>query len=498
MSRKKKLFLNITAGLTKQLVMVACGFILPRYMLLYYGSTVNGLVSSISHFLGFINFLDLGVGAVVQSNLFVPLAQKDDAQISRIVKSSERFFRRLGCIFLCYIFVLCFVFPSFVNTSFDTWFTVSLILIMAISSLAQFLLGITYQILLNADQKSYIQLTLQIGTILLNTVFAVLLMRSGAGVQIVKLASAAVFVLKPLGLMLYVHRHYRIDKEIEVVGEPIKQKWNGFSQHVAYVVLRHVDIVALTVFSTLKNVSIYSVYFLVANGVTEIVLRAVTGLEALFGNMLANHEQEKLLKTFETVEWLIHNGVTVIFSCAAITVIPFVKIYTKGITDANYIAPLFSVVLLSAFATRCLRIPYFSIVKAAGHFKETQNGAYISALLNIVITVALIVKFDLIGAATGTLAAMLYHTCYFIWYLRDNILVRPVKYFVKYIFTDLIIAGLSYILTRDFVLEQPFYSLWLILALKVFVVTVSVFLVVNYMASRPQMRQALYFIRSRK
>ncbi len=497
MPRKKKLFLNITAGLTKQLVMVACGFILPRYMLLYYGSTVNGLVSSISHFLGFINFLDLGVGAVVQANLYAPLAEKDDAQISRIVKSSERFFRRLACIFLCYILALCFVFPSFVNSSFDAWFTVSLIVIMAISTLAQFLLGITYQILLNADQKSYIQLMLQIGTILLNTVFAVLLMRSGAGVQLVKLASAAVFVLKPLGLMLYVNRHYRIDKEIEVIGEPIKQKWNGFSQHVAYVVLRHVDIVALTFFSTLKNVSIYSVYFLVANGVTEIVLRAVTGLEALFGNMLANHEQEKLLKTFETAEWLIHNGVTVVFTCAAITVIPFVKIYTKGITDANYIAPLFSVVLLTAFATRCLRIPYFSIVKAAGHFKETQNGAYISALLNIVITVALIVRFDLVGAATGTFAAMLYHTCYFIWYLRDNILVRPVKFFVKYIFTDLIIAGLSYILTRGFVLEQPFYSVWLVLVLKVACVIIAVCFVVNVLLYRSNIQRVLQIVRRR-
>ena len=55
MSRKKKLLLNSSLGLVKQLVLVICGFILPRYMLLYYGSDVNGLVSSITHFLGFIS-----------------------------------------------------------------------------------------------------------------------------------------------------------------------------------------------------------------------------------------------------------------------------------------------------------------------------------------------------------------------------------------------------------------------------------------------------------
>ncbi len=498
MSRKKKLFLNITTGLIKQIIMVACGFILPRYMLLFYGSTVNGLVSSISHFLGFISFLDLGVGAVVQSNLYAPLAKKDSVQVSRLVKSSERFFRRLACIFLGYILVLCFVFPSFVNSSFDIWFTVSLIIIMAISTLAQFLLGITYQILLNADQKSYVQLALQTGTIILNTVFAVILMELGAGIHMVKLASAAVFILKPIGLMFYVHKNYQIDRKIEVQGEPIRQKWNGFSQHVAYVVLRHVDIVALTMFSTLKNVSVYSVYFLVARGVTEIIMRAVTGLEALFGNMLANHEREHLLQTFETVEWLMHNGVTLMFTCAGIMIIPFIKIFTKGVTDADYVAPIFSVLLLAAYAARCLRIPYFTIIKAAGHFKETQNGAFISAALNIIITFVLVFKFDLIGAASGTLIAMMYHTCYFIWYLRRNILVRPANIFSWYLLTDVVIAVISYFLTKDFLLKDLSYPAFIIMAAKVLSVVITVSFIVNLVFYRKKMQKGLQMIKNFK
>ena len=296
MSRKKKLLFSTGAGILKQVITVVCGFILPRYMLLYYGSSVNGAVSSIAHFLGFISLLDMGVGVVVQANLYKPLADQDSDQISRVVVSSEKFFRRLAYIFVGYIAVLCVVFPVSVNSEFSPWFSISLLIIISISTLAQYLFGMTYQLLLNADQRSYIQLSMQIGTIILNTIFAVTLMKTGASVHAVKLASAAVYVLRPLGQAVYVRRHYTINKKIKVIGEPIKQKWNGFSQHLASVVCTNIDVVALTFFSTLENISIYSVYYNVTNGVEQIILTAAVGLEPLFGNMLASGEKEKLKK----------------------------------------------------------------------------------------------------------------------------------------------------------------------------------------------------------
>lgn len=484
MSRKKKLILNTCTGILKQIITVICGFILPRYFLLYYGSSVNGLISSIINFLSFIALLDLGVGAVVQANLYKPLADKENDQISRIVKSSERFFRRLAYIFLGYIAVLCFVFPSMVD--FGAWYTISLILIISVSTIAQYLFGMTYQLLLNADQKSYVQLTMQIGTIVLNTVFAIFLMRAGASIHVVKLMTAVVYLLRPLGQMLYVHKHYDINRKIEVIGEPIKQKWNGFSQHFAAVVCQNIDVAVLTLFSTLENVSIYSVYYNVTNGVEQIIMTAATGLESLFGNMIAKGEKEKLIKTFSAVEWITHTGVTIIFSIAAITIVPFISVYTRGVVDANYIAPVFGILLVTAYGTQCLRVPYFRVIKAAGHFKETQNGAYISAGLNIVITIALVFKFGLIGAAIGTLVAMLYHTCYFVWYLQKNILERSPKYFVGYLLTDIVIAVLSYMLTRGFTLYSETYIAWLILALKVSGIVLVVSIVVNLIAYRSQ------------
>lgn len=479
MNRKQKLILNSGTGLLKQLVVVICGFILPRYMLLYYGSDVNGLVSSITHFLGFISLLELGIGPVIQANLYKPLAEKNDEQISKIVISSERFFRRIAYIFIAYIAVLAVVFPKFVNTEYDPLFTISLLAILSISSFAEYFFGVTYQLLLNADQKSYVPTSLQIIATILNTVCCIVVMRIGAPIHIVKLVSSLIFVLRPIGQAIYVHKCYHINKKLKLTEEPIKQKWNGFAQHIAAVICGNADVVILTMFSTLANVSIYSVYYNVTNGVTMLIMTAATGLEAYFGNMIAKGEREDLGHAFSRIEWLIHFAVTVIFTIATITVVPFISVYTRGINDADYIVPLFSLILMLAYAAQCLRVPYFRVIKAAGHFRETQNGAFISTALNVVISVALVFKFGLVGIALGTLIAMLYHTVYFVWYLHGHILHRSIWYFVKYFIADLVILGLSTLATKGFVFSQTNYLSWIVLALKVAAVTLCIATIVN-------------------
>ncbi len=487
MNRKQRLLLNTFAGILRQIVTVICGFILPRYMILCYGSSTNGLISSITNFLGFISFLDMGVGAVIQANLYKPLAEKDNERVSQIILSSERFFRRLAYIFIGYIAVLCVLFPTIFNDGYGTWFTISLVLIISISTLVQYLYGMSYQLLLNADQKSYVSLVLQIVTVLANTLLSIILMKFGTPVHIVKLMTTAIYVLRPLFQMVYVRRNYNIDRKIRVVGEPIKQKWNGFSQHFAAVVCQNIDVAVLTAFSTLESVSVYSVYYNVTYGVEQIIMTAATGVEALFGNMIAMGERDELIKAFSAVEWATHAGVTLVFTVAGITIVPFISVYTRGITDTDYIAPLFGALLVMAYGVLCLRVPYFRIIKAAGHFKETQNGAYISAGLNIIITIALVFQFGLIGAAVGTFVAMLYHTCYFVWYLQKHILERSAKYFASYMLIDCTVAAVSVFFARGIAIGTESYSAWIVFAFKVFGVVTAVTLIIHAIFYRNQM-----------
>lgn len=91
--RERKLAKNTISSLIFQVITIVSGFILPRLILKQYGSSVNGLVNSIAQFLSIISFLELGVGAVVQSTLYKPLAENDNVQVSKILASAEKFLK---------------------------------------------------------------------------------------------------------------------------------------------------------------------------------------------------------------------------------------------------------------------------------------------------------------------------------------------------------------------------------------------------------------------
>lgn len=487
------MMLNAASSLTYQITAVICGFILPRFLLTYYGSEVNGLVSSITQFLGLISLAECGVGAVVQSSLYRPLASQDMISVSKIVISSEHFFRRIAALLLIYTAGLMLFYPYIVSSSFDYIFTLTLILVISLSTFAQYYLGMTYRLLLTADQLGCIYSVTQIAALVINTISSVILMKCGASIHMVKLVTSLIFILQPAVLSVVAKRRYALDKNIKLTEEPIKQKWNGLAQHISSVVLGNTDVAVLTLLSTLENVSVYAVYHLVVNGVKQIVLSLTSGMQAMLGNMLAKEEMEALHRTFDFIEWMLHTLVTFVFTMTAILIVPFVKVYTARITDVNYIVPAFAFLITIAQAFYCLRLPYNLMVLAAGHYKQTQKSAIAEAFINVALSIVLVFKFGLVGVAIGTIAAMAYRTMYLAWYLSKNILHRKLQHFVKHVIVDGVSSGILILLIQGFnqffTMQEDTYLSWFILAVKTGITGLTVFIILNAAIYRENLKK---------
>lgn len=477
--RGKKLALNTITSLGLQVVSVICGFILPRLILESFGSDVNGLVNSITQFLGVITLLDLGVGAVVQSALYKPLADNNTNMISKIYVSANKFFRRLAEILLVYVVLLMIFYPMLVNKSFGHMYTALLIAAICISSFAQYYFGIVNSLLLNADQRGYIQYVAQIITLILNTFACYIIIKLGASIQIVKLTTSLIFLLRPLFLVFYVKKHYSIDPKITYTDEPIKQKWNGMAQHFASYVLNGTDNIVLTMFSTLGNVSIYSVYNVVIIGVKNALLSVTNGFQSLIGEMLAKKETMKLNAFFGFVEWFLHTGTTLVFGCTGVLIVDFVRVYTYGINDADYIQPLFAVLITIANAGHCLRLPYNILILAAGHYKQTQSNYIIAMILNIVVSIATVKMWGLVGVAIGTLIAMAYQTVWMAKYDSKNIICWPFKIFLKQCGIDAITVIIASLATFKIPMLSVSYVSWFLLAIEVFGIWLIISIVIN-------------------
>lgn len=467
MKNKSNITLNTFFGLVQQLVTIVSGLIIPRMILAKYGSATNGLVSSITQFLALISFCECGVGAVVQSSLYKPLANNDNYQVNCVIKSANIFFRKVAFILVGYVGVLMIIFPFVSNTTLSHLSTAFLIGIIAINTFSQYYLSVTNKILLNAAQLCYIHLICNVVTITISTVISAIMINNNCSIHVVKLAASLIFLAQPLYLNNYVHKKFTINKKVEYDLEPIKQKWNGLSQHFSTVILERTDVVVLTFFSTLENVSVYSVYHMVVYGIRELIVSTMSGIKSFIGNLFAQQDSKNVNQSFDKIEWIVHSVTSLLFTITGILIIPFVKIYTKNIVDVDYILPLFAIILVLSQGIYCIRLPYSYMIQAAGHYKETQISAFIEALLNVVLSILLVFKFGLVGIVIGTLISMTYRTFYMVWYLSKNIIHRPLRHFIEYFTTDIF-----YIVSVSFLLHfincnADTYIQWFIYAIKV-------------------------------
>lgn len=478
--RMKKGLINTLYGLLYEGVALICGLILPRLILNAFGSDYNGITNSISQFLSCIVLLRAGIAGVAKAALYKPLEQRNTIEISRILRATEIFLRKVAFIFLGFVCILACVYPCLVNDEFEWLFTASLILILGITTFVQYYFGLTYQILLQADQNQRVIFCIQIVTTILNTLIAALLIKAGAGIHTVKLGSALVFALNPICINAYAKKKYKIVHNVEPDNDVVKQRWDAFAHQVALFVMSNTDIVVLTILSNVREVSVYSVYYLVINGLTRLFKNCISGIDAAFGNMMAKQEQRLMAVNFRMFELVVFSLATIIYVTTGIMLVPFVMIYTTGVTDVNYSRPIFSFLIVVAAFFGCVRMPYQQIVEAAGHYKQTKKGAFMEAGMNIVLSVIGVFRYGLTGVAFGTLAATVFRTLQYSAYLSDKIVRRNKWYLAKHLGVSAIVAVVTVFVYRLLPsAEMTSYLVWIQYATVVCVLAAGFTVITN-------------------
>jgi len=321
---KRKLLINSIASLISEFITLACSFILPRLVLTNFGSEYNGIVASVTQFLSFVTLLRGGVGGVTRAAMYKPLAEKKYDQLSGIIVATERFMRKISYIFAAFLFVFACVYPIVVKEQFEWFFTFSLVLILGISTFAQYYFGITYQMLLQADQSNYIYSILHTCGTLLNTILSVILINNGVEFRTMKLVSSIVFCITPIGLYWYAIRKYPLQRNAKANGAALSQRWDAFAHQVAAFVNTNTDLVILTLFTNLYYVSIYSVYNAIASGIKKIVNIVFSNIEAMLGHLIAKEQKDALKMSLDIYEWTLHTLAIIAFTCTAMLIVPFV------------------------------------------------------------------------------------------------------------------------------------------------------------------------------
>lgn len=475
--------LNVFSALIFQLVTILSGLILPRLIIESFGSDINGLISSIKQFLSFISLFEGGLGAVVLSELYKPIEENNKMLISQILDSCSKFFRKLSIGFLIYTIVLSLIYPFLVKSDKSFGFVSSLIFILSINTLMQYMFSITFKLFLQANQKVYITNFISSIVVLLNIIFTLFVIKHFDNVQLIYIGSSIVFLIQPIFFNAYINRNYNLIKQPEENKKILNNKKSGFLQNFAHFINMNTDIIIITLFASLNDVSIYSIYMLAFLAIRNIISTAANSYQSALGKYYASNNIYCLRKNFfkyEKILWLVS---TICFSTCLLLINPFVQLYTKGISDSNYYQPIFAIIMTLAQFFYTARESYRYLILATGKFIETNFGSFMEAMLNVTISIILVSYFGLVGVALGTLIAILYRLFYFIVFLKNNIIYLTYNRFISLLLTacTVFIINICFMINFNIVINDylTFIIYGFIIIFCEIIITFSVFLIIN-------------------
>lgn len=501
-SRTQKAFLNMSTSLIAQIVSIICGLITPRLILTNFGSTYNGVTASATQFLGMLNVLTLGITGATRVALYKPLAEDDVLTVSRLMKASKQYIRKISMCVVVYIALLCIVYP-FVSKNDLTWAqNAALILIVGISSLANYLFGVNNTILLQASQSNYVTNIADTIKIIINTICTALLIGVGCSIYIVKLGSSLIYFIVPLVISIYIHRKFSLTNECEPLETEGKSRKAVATHSIANIIHDNVDLVTLTFFVDAKVISVYTVYNTIVSKIKMLLRVFTSGMEAAFGDMWVKREYDTLAKSFKTYEYMMFTLTTVIFSCVGILLLPFVRVYTSGVNDINYILPTFAALITIAEGIYCIRQPYMTLVYATGSYEQTKKVAVVEAAINLILSIVLVNIMGISGVIMATIVANLFCTSMFIYFTSKSILKRSISVVILRVIWVLLCIALTTVLS-NIIGKAIAYSVswigWLVEAIIVFTISVVITLLMSLLFYRDDllslMKKALSVIK---
>lgn len=498
--RGRQALKNVIANLVLQMVTAISGLLLPRFYLLAYGSTMNGMVSSVTQFMAYLMLVEAGVSAASIVGLYSPLANRNTVEINRILSTTNRFFKRSGLLYIILVLTLAFLYPYIIKQQIASITTRLIILILAFSNLIDYLFLGKYRVLLMADQRGYVVTMTQVFGTILNTAVCVYLINNGANIVTVKLVSTFVYILRSIYIYYYVRKNYSfLNLKVEPQEHSLPQHWSALVHQIAGVVLNNTNIVILTIglkANSLLEVSVYTIYQMVSNLVVSVINSFTTALSAGFGDVISRKDMVTLREAYSNYEFMFQILLFVSYTCMGVLYISFISIYTNDIADTNYIRPSVAILFTLSGLMQNIRVPGLTVITAAGHYTQTQGRAIHEAFINILIALLFINPFGIEGVLFGTLSAFVYSAIKIYIYVRNNLIDNILNRFVSRFIRNSIFLMFYIIAYYNISVQEPNnYKEWFLRAIIIGVSAIFFYLVGNAFFEPEQIKKIMERVR---
>ncbi len=417
---------NLLYSLVYQIVTIAMGLILPRVILVGFGSEINGLLNSVAQAIAYMALFEAGIQSAAAKSLYGTLAKGDKAATNSVLAAIHDSYRRVGMLYFAGLLGLSAAYPLLVRIEELTYFQVFLIILFSgMGNVIAFFKQAKYRILLCADGREYIITNLNTVTSIVGNALKIVLLSLHIQVHVVIALTFLVSFMHVVFIECYVRRNYSwIDLNVIPDHAALKQSKYAFIHQFSGLVFSNTDMILLTVFCDLKAVSVYAVYKLVVGHISSLIMTPFNSCSFVLGQLF-HLDRKKYTQLLDGIQV----GFSVlVFSVLTVTYLlltSFMGIYTNGVTDVCYVDRYLPILFVAAEILHLIRVPMMHTVNnCAGHFQETLSRTLMETGINLVVSIVGVKVCGIYGVLIGTIAALLYRSVDFTIYANRAILMR--------------------------------------------------------------------------
>lgn len=456
---KGNLYKNLTVTLTVQLVRMLLQFALQKVFIDTLGVAYLGYNSVFKNILQMLNMADFGIGIAITGFLFKPLAAEDEERVSALMYLYRRIYHLIGFAIAGIGIIIMIILPVIIPDALcSNSYLRILFVINLFGTLSTYFLAYRRTLLI-ADQKSYY-------TGIIDMVFDL----TGTILQIITLfilSDYIVYLVINVGknilaniLIAYESNkkfgRYLKEPHSEIVNEykkPVKKYiGNVFITKIGGYVFSGTDNIIISVCKGSVLAGYLSNYTLVSVGLKAIITQMLSAVQATYGKYIVTEDDKekqcRMTDNYIFVDYLIGNMCMV---CCIVLFQPFVKIFY----GTEYLLSFSTAVLIAVNLGLAILLIIPSQVFVV--FKLHSYDKYVvcsSAILNIVVSVALVIHMGINGVLIGTTITSLI-------YLFSRLYIIAVKVFhvtfahyifklIKYSFVSGITLAVSYFTGKGF------------------------------------------------
>lgn len=412
MGRIQKAGKNIIFGLASNLVILLVNFIQKTVFIYVLGRTLSGVNGVYTDLLSVLSLTELGIGTALNYSLYKPVAKRDIEK----VKSYMRFYKKAyltiaGVIALLGISISPFLKYILKNPGNLTVGELTLYYYLFLfNTVISYFVTYKYS-LVNAEQKNYIQTNITTLTKVSAAAAQITVLVLTRNFLFYLLAQSAVELLQKIFVTVYLNRlyPYLLDKDVKKLTreetQVVATKTKALICHkIGDVARLQTDKIVISSFVNVDAAAVVDNYVYIITYVGNFVNIIFDSVISGFGNVVATESKEKQYLLFKVYRffacWLFGFGAVGFFHLLT----PFIG--SVWLRDESWTLPGITVTLLvTDFYLKGGRTVLLNFKIASGLFEQDRFLPLIQGAVNLVVSIALVIKIGVTGVYVGTLVS---------------------------------------------------------------------------------------------